>query len=250
MKCFFLQETHSTRECEKVWANEWGYKIFFSHGKSNSAGVCILLKRTSGITVHSVHRDEAGRILLLNMSYDKSKFTVVNVYGPNKDESTVFENLHNLMHEFGEEPYIVGGDMNTVQNPHMDRYPNYYQNHPNCFTRLEILKEDMDLVDIWRCMNPCKLQFTWRSKSTQSRIDYFLISSNLKNFVENTDIHYGYRSDHSAISLSVKRWVPQRGPGFWKLNTSLLSNSAYRQDIKQTIQSVIQQNSDMEVDKL
>ena len=68
--------------------------------------------------------------------------------------------------------------------------------------------------------------------------------------MENADIHYGYRSDHSAISLSVKRWVPQRGPGFWKLNTSLLSNSAYRQDIKQTIQSVIQQNSDMEVDKL
>ena len=34
------------------------------------------------------------------------------------------------------------------------------------------------------------------------------------------------------------------------MNTSLLTNSAYRQDIKQTIQSVIQENSDMEVDKL
>ena len=51
---FFLQETHSTVECEKIWSNEWGYKVFFSHGKSNSAGVCILLKPTSGITVHAL----------------------------------------------------------------------------------------------------------------------------------------------------------------------------------------------------
>ena len=35
---FFLQETHSTRECEKVWANEWGYKIYFSHGRIQDFG--------------------------------------------------------------------------------------------------------------------------------------------------------------------------------------------------------------------
>ena len=162
---FFLQETHSTIECEKIWANEWGYKIYFCHGKSNSAGVCVLLKPTSGITVHSVHRDENGRILLLNVSYDNSKFTVVNIYGPNKDDVSVFENLRTIIHQFGEEPYIVGGDMNTVQNPHSDRQPNQIQNHPNCFDCLEILKEDIELTDIWRVMNPCKLQFTWRSKS-------------------------------------------------------------------------------------
>ena len=248
---FFLQETHSTKECEKIWASEWGYKIFFCHGKSNSAGICILLKPTSGITVHSVHRVEGGRILLLNISYDNAKLTVVNVYGPNKDDLVVFEKLHSLIQQFGEEPYIVGGDINTVQNPYMDRYPNHdHQNHPNCSGRIETLKEDLDLIDVWRYMNPCKRQFTWRSKTAQSRIDYFLISNTLKNFVDDVGIHYGYRSDHSAISLSIKRWVPKRGPGFWKLNTSLLSNPSYKSDIRQTIQSVIQENRDMEVDKL
>ena len=247
---FFLQETHSTKEGEKIWASEWGYKIYFCHGKSNSAGVCILLKPTSGITVNSVHRDENGRILLLNVSYDNSKFTVVNIYGPNRDDSSVFNNLHNIIHQFGEEPYIVGGDMNTVQNPHLDRYPNYNQNHPSCFNRLETLKEDLDLTDIWRIMNPCKLKFTWCSKSAQSRIDYFLVSNTLQNFVEDADMHYGYRSDHSAISLSIKRRVPQRGPGFWKLNTSLLSVSHYKTEIQQIIRSVIQDNKNMKNDKL
>ena len=63
-------------------------------------------------------------------------------------------------------------------------------------------------------------------------------------------MHYGYRSDHSAISLSIKRWVPQRGPGFWKLNTSLLSISSCKTEIQKTIKSVIQENSNMKADKL
>ena len=42
----------------------------------------------------------------------------------------------------------------------------------------------------------------------------FFISRNLLNFVENCNIHYGLKSDHSAISLTVLRNVPQRGPGY------------------------------------
>ncbi len=33
---FFLQETHSTDECEKPWYCEWGTNIYFAHGTSES----------------------------------------------------------------------------------------------------------------------------------------------------------------------------------------------------------------------
>ena len=76
---FLLQETHSERSCESMCSSEWGYKILFSHGTSCRAGVCILLKSKSAITIQNVHRDNDGRILLLNVLYNESNFSIVNV---------------------------------------------------------------------------------------------------------------------------------------------------------------------------
>ena len=33
----FLQETHSTKNCESQWKKEWGSFIIFSHGSANVA---------------------------------------------------------------------------------------------------------------------------------------------------------------------------------------------------------------------
>lgn len=43
----FLQEVHSTPSDEKIWLSEWSGNGVFSHGRSNSCGVCILFKRGS-----------------------------------------------------------------------------------------------------------------------------------------------------------------------------------------------------------
>ena len=40
---FLLQETHSCKEIESVWKDEWGGEIFFSHGTTDSCGVAILI---------------------------------------------------------------------------------------------------------------------------------------------------------------------------------------------------------------
>ena len=88
---FMLQETHSDRNCESIWSSEWGYKIFFSHGTSSKAGVCILLKPRSAIAVQSVYRDKEGRMILLNVMHGESVFSVANVYGPNIDNGTFFK---------------------------------------------------------------------------------------------------------------------------------------------------------------
>ena len=41
----FLQETHSKKEVETQWKNEWGAEIIMSHGSLNSRGVAILIKK-------------------------------------------------------------------------------------------------------------------------------------------------------------------------------------------------------------
>ena len=85
--------------------------------------------------------------------------------------------------------------------------------------------------------NPCEIKYTWQSNGSQIRIDYFLISSSLREFVNECDIKFGYRSDHSAITIEINRSVPNRGPGFLKLNSSLLMNEKIKEEIKLSIVS-------------
>ena len=65
----FLQETHSTKEVEHQWRNEWGAEIIMSHGSSNSRGVAVLMKKGGEVTVHSKIMDPQGRFIILKVSW-------------------------------------------------------------------------------------------------------------------------------------------------------------------------------------
>ena len=237
----FLQETHSKVSSEKIWCQEWGYKIIFNHGRSDSAGVCMLLKPSATFDVLNTVKDDGGRTLLVTLKINESIITLVNIYGPNIDDDSFFVELHNLMIEHGEEPYIIGGDFNTILDPKFDKFPNLTQNHPKCVKVVKDIISDFELIDIWRSLNSTQLKYTWMSHDCKigSRIDYFLVSESLVTSVVNCDISFGYKTDHSLISLSLLKSVVKRGPGFWKLNTSLLANKEDVQIIRNEINAVL-----------
>ena len=80
-----LQESHSTPGTETIWKAEWGGPIYFSHGTSESRGVCTLVKRNSDIEVLVMIKDTEGRRLHLKVKTQGKTFTMVNIYGPNRD---------------------------------------------------------------------------------------------------------------------------------------------------------------------
>ena len=60
------------------------------------------------------------------------------------------------------------------------------------------------------------------------RLDYWLISDNLHDLVSKVDILASIKTDHSSIVLELEDIQEgYRGPGFWKLNTSLLTRPDY-----------------------
>ena len=60
------------------------------------------------------------------------------------------------------------------------------------------------------------------------RLDYWLISDNLHDLVSIVDILASIKTDHSSIVLELEDIQEgYRGPGFWKLNTSLLTRLDY-----------------------
>ena len=52
------------------------------------------------------------------------------------------------------------------------------------------------------------------------------------------DITMGFKTDHSLITIRAAPHSNQRGPGYWKLNTSFLSDANYVNQIRTTIKKV------------
>ena len=84
------------------------------------------------------------------------------------------------------------------------------------------------------------LKFTWRKKSPckQARLDFFLISKNLSQFIKKSEIWPSYRSDHSMVTLELNFTNFIQGKSYWKHNSSLLSDIEYLNIIKEKIKEV------------
>ena len=92
--------------------------------------------------------------------------------------------------------------------------------------------------DVWRVKNPQAKSFTWSQKSPFifCRLDYWLISNSLQDLIKDVNIIAAIRSDHSAILLHLQEIEGcQRGPGFWKMNTSLLTDENFVQKMKEKL---------------
>jgi exonuclease III len=92
--CF--QETHSTKDIETRWEDEWGGKCYFSHGDSKSAGVSIMFRSGLDFKVNDLKINENDRYIILDLTVYEQRLTFVCLYGYNTDVPQFFTNLQNL----------------------------------------------------------------------------------------------------------------------------------------------------------
>ena len=65
---YLLQETFSEPKDERVWKNEWGGDVFFSHGSNHAKGVCILVNPSMiVVNVENSYKDIDGRIIAIDV---------------------------------------------------------------------------------------------------------------------------------------------------------------------------------------
>ena len=163
----------------------------------------------------------------IDISYCQRKIRIVGIYGPNKDSSSFFQNIFDLfVKDATNYDFILTGDFNTVLDYTRDTMGLNNQNNKKSHKIINDSIIEYCLSDVWHLKNPDIKRFTWHAKSNlkKSRLDYFLISDNLVEFVAKTDIVPGYRSDHSFVELSLnfEKKNIERGIGYWKMNTCLL----------------------------
>ena len=202
------------------------------------------MKKDNPAKVVDSFRDTEGNVLAVLMIYEDKKILLEVLYGPNQDSpsfysDTVFKQIQAWNPDFS----IFSGDFNVVLDPARDTKNYQNINNPLAMQALKDQIQQYNLVDIWRELHPDDRQYTWRkfNENKQSRLDYFLISASLLPYVQNASIIPSYCSDHSGIELEIDFSKFIRGRGFWKFNTSLLSDPDYLKLIKNTIKRVTAQ---------
>ena len=238
----FLQETYSTFDVIDSWKYQWPGDMYYSHGSNHSKGVLVLIRETLQFELKSVKKDIQGRFVIVEALVKECPVLLINIYAPNKtNEATDFyKNLRSTLLEsdYDQDYKIVkGGDFNAPLNFQLDSYGSKTEKR-EVVIKIRELIFDFNLVDIWRIRNSNKRRYTWKQKKPviQRRLDYWLISDDFQDDVDNTDIISAIKTDHAAIVLhinSIEKQPP--GPSYWKFNSSLLDEPKYIDLIKDNV---------------
>ena len=174
---------------------------------------------------------------------------LVNIYGPNRDNElvafyhAVLQTIENK--NFDDiESIIMGGDLNCPLNPIIDKRGGNLIPRQAVINTIEFLQSELDLHDIWRVKNPTKRSYTWSQSSPLifSRLDYWLISNSLSDNVCQVDMISAIKTDHSAIVIELQDVEDKvKGPGFWKLNCSLLNDTEYVNELNLLLPTWLQE---------
>ena len=116
-----------------------------------------------------------------------------------------------------------------------------------------IFRTNLDLTVVWRDLNPDAKRYTWRRNRPEvhCRQDFFLVGLSIAGRISNADILPAYKTDHWLCKIDINYNSNPRGPGFWKLNSALLSEVDYVNTIKSTVaETASEYESDEEVDEV
>ncbi|CAH3030879.1 unnamed protein product, partial [Porites evermanni] len=147
--------------------------------------------------ISKTYSDPEGRFIICDLTVNGKQLTLTNIYAPNNDDSNFFTSVFSHLADFN-------------------------------------ASESLDLIDAWRVLNPDSSKFTWRQRKPEihCRLDFFLINQCTFCNIINAEILAGYKTDHSMITLQISLHSNTRGRGFWKLNTSFLTETEYVNQIK------------------
>ncbi len=202
----------------------WGYRSYWNYAeKKGYSGTAVYtrvepLAVTYGIGIPE--HDTEGRVITLEME----DFFLVCVYVPNSQDG-LRRLEYRMQWEDAFRAYLVGlaarkgvvvcGDMNVaheeidLKNPATNHFSAGFSDEERA-KMTELL--GAGFIDSWRYLHPEEVKYSWwsyrmaaRERNVGWRIDYFLVSENLRDRIVSADIHDGITgSDHCPVELVLR----------------------------------------------
>ena len=237
------QETHSCRDTQQIWTNEWGGGAIYSHGTSAARGIAIFHNKTLKGSICNIFTDEAGRVIIIDVEENGAFTTIAAIYAPNEDNPNFFVQIRDQL-KLRHDNKIIIGDFNFAMNNEVDRL-NTYNNNTKARDKVEDIMDEFSLKDIWRIQNPERREYSWRKKGNlnkASRIDFVLISAGLDQKAKMVQYISSIMTDHRAIYLVLEMEASERGTGYWKFNNSLLQIKEYIDIMNKSIEQCLDEH--------
>lgn len=239
-----LQETHIKSSLLPVIKCQWGGEVFLAGESSQHEGVAVLISKNACISATVLVADMLGRYIALRIEIDGRSFILINMYFPTsgmaRAQIDLLSEIEGLMEGYIGEEFLVVGDFNVCLDSVLDRYNHTSGDIHNAEFRNELLAfiTGFSLSDIGRIRNPNRKMFTWSRGPKASRLDYIFLSDSMTGFVRDYCCYDAPFSDHRIISISMGQKSLKRGPGFWKMDASMLEREDIVEEITALIQSV------------
>jgi len=220
----FLQETHIKSTAKFSIKAPWMSQVYQSNFSTKTRGVAIIIKKSVPFIHKQTIKDRNGRYLVVCGEINSLSITLVNVYGPNFDDPSFFENVFKIIPDFMHSRVIIAGDYNCVLNARLDTYPRRTATSKSSGV-LSNYMQKLNLIDCWRALHPTDHDFSFYSSvhKAYSRIDFFLIDSRLLQCVVSTQYHNRLLSDHAPVSLNLRIQF-SKGDYAWKFDNVLLND--------------------------
>ena len=231
-----LQETYITENIVAQIKREWGGELFYMPGTANSNGLVTLLSKKIVYDIIEIKRINS-RMLIIKITVQGALHTIVNCYAPKTttEKITFLEQLTNALQDNETDYTWVTGDFNIAMNV-IDNVAGL----PHPAKEIHKLKEtiaNLNLHDAWRCQHNNKTDYTWSRPTpfTARRIDYILCDPTALTNIKESEIVPCPLSDHKLTKIIMKLNNFQRGPGYWKFNSSLLNDIEYTEQVNKLI---------------
>lgn len=222
---FSINETKYSEELHLDFPfNKEGYFVYWTNSKIRKgySGVAVYTKKLPENIFYGLENgkyDDEGRVITLEFS----SFFYVAAYVPNAgdglkrmDYRMEFEEdmLKYLISLKTKKPVIYGGDLNVahneidIKNPKENRFNAGFTDQER--NKMTILLNS-GFIDTYRYLYPTEIKYSWwsyrfnaRARNAGWRIDYFIVSDDIKNKIIDSRIHNDiYGSDHCPIELEI-----------------------------------------------
>ena len=148
-----LTDAHCCLENESQWLGECGYIGKFSSYSSRNRGVVVLFKYSSEFKLNEI-LDTNENSVILDITIQDYRLTLVAIYGPNDDNPDFSQSLQSTICLYENASVVVVGDWNVVQHYDKDTINYRFENIPRAGIKVHRMMNDLYLIDIWRVQRP------------------------------------------------------------------------------------------------
>ena len=251
-----LVETHhkNSKEIPSVLeAYKSSYTLFHTEAAEDDpyAGIVVLVTKNINVSSHTVLL--RGRLLNLKLDVKGKEYSMSAFYGYSGHRATLTKikmitDILGAYHDKGTDNILLG-DFNFVDND-LDRTSRGRNgmNHLDRTLRdtwLQFL-DCNDITDPFRVRNPKRRMYSYihTQHNAKSRLDRVYLnderSGDLQKYKHTPT---PFLKTHRIVSFSICK-TGQRGPGYWKMNTSIISDSVYTKIVEETSKDVARLEAD------